>query len=537
MAGILAVLILIRIARRMFRSTVLGCAAGLLMALDGFHLVLSRTALLDIFLLFFILAAFGCLVLDRDPRRRALAARDGRRARSDPAGRAGRPAWLADVPWWRLAAGVMLGCALRGQVERASSSSRSSRLLVLFWEVGAPPHGRASRARGGTRSSTRSAGRGARRARWRCATWPAGPAGSSPTTATTGTTCADHGPAETPVIGALQNLFHYHTRGVRIPRRTDPRTRTSRGRGSGCCSAGRSRSTGRRPAPAARRAAPAEILLLGTPVLWWSFLPALVGTVWFGIARRDWRAGAILARPSPAGLLPWFWYELDGRTMFYFYAAPARAVPDPGGGLRARRDRHSIRHPGSHHPDRPPRTVRPGTGRHRRTPHGTARQWTARQWTAARRRRCRPVSELRTATGRQHRVGAYVLLVALCFAYFYPINPLLARSFRTWTGRPDVARRPLDIIRPCPSPIPPPLPPLPPPPPSPRRGRTGRNRHHGVRAATRADLGTAQRWQGRSADSRPSDGGVDRTGRARGFSQRPPSGWDRQHGRCLTSVP
>ncbi|TBL23872.1 phospholipid carrier-dependent glycosyltransferase, partial [Verrucosispora sp. SN26_14.1] len=68
--GTLSVLLLIRIGRRMFHSTVLGCAAGLLLALDGFHLVLSRTALLDLFLLFFVLAAFGALVLDRDAQRR-----------------------------------------------------------------------------------------------------------------------------------------------------------------------------------------------------------------------------------------------------------------------------------------------------------------------------------------------------------------------------------------------------------------------------------------------------------------------------------
>ena len=53
----------------MFGSIVLGCAAGLLMAFDGMHFVLSRTALLDIFLMFFVLAAFGALVLDRDQRR------------------------------------------------------------------------------------------------------------------------------------------------------------------------------------------------------------------------------------------------------------------------------------------------------------------------------------------------------------------------------------------------------------------------------------------------------------------------------------
>ena len=64
------------------------------------------------------------------------------------------------------------------------------------------------------------------------------------------------------------------------------------------------------------------MLLLGTPVLWWSFIPALLATLWLGIARRDWRAGAILL-VTFAGLAPWFYYALDAhRTMFSFYTAP-----------------------------------------------------------------------------------------------------------------------------------------------------------------------------------------------------------------------
>ena len=57
--GVLSVLIITRTARRMFGSTMLGAAAGLLMALDGFHFVLSRTAILDIFVAFFVVAAFA----------------------------------------------------------------------------------------------------------------------------------------------------------------------------------------------------------------------------------------------------------------------------------------------------------------------------------------------------------------------------------------------------------------------------------------------------------------------------------------------
>src|ERR1700730_15615736 len=83
--GSLAILLICRIARRMTRSTLLGCVAGLVMSLDGLELVLSRTGILDVFLMFFVLAAFGCLVIDRDISRARLAGQEARRDRG-PAG-------------------------------------------------------------------------------------------------------------------------------------------------------------------------------------------------------------------------------------------------------------------------------------------------------------------------------------------------------------------------------------------------------------------------------------------------------------------
>ena len=73
--GTLSVLLLARLVRRMTGSTVLGTIAGFLLAIDGLHLVMSRTALLDLPLSFFLLAAFGALVLDREHGRRRAAAR------------------------------------------------------------------------------------------------------------------------------------------------------------------------------------------------------------------------------------------------------------------------------------------------------------------------------------------------------------------------------------------------------------------------------------------------------------------------------
>src|SRR5689334_376459 len=103
--GSLSILLLARIARRMTRSTLLGCFAGLLLALDGLEFVMSRTALLDIFVMFWVLAAFGCLVVDRDDYRARL-------ARALPAHPGEESAPRTGIRWWRLAAGVCLGLAV-----------------------------------------------------------------------------------------------------------------------------------------------------------------------------------------------------------------------------------------------------------------------------------------------------------------------------------------------------------------------------------------------------------------------------------------
>ena len=66
---------MVRLARRMTGSTLLGLVAGLLLMLDGLQFVLSRLALLDIFVALFMLMGVACVMNDRDWFRRRLAAR------------------------------------------------------------------------------------------------------------------------------------------------------------------------------------------------------------------------------------------------------------------------------------------------------------------------------------------------------------------------------------------------------------------------------------------------------------------------------
>ncbi|HEY3894678.1 MAG TPA: phospholipid carrier-dependent glycosyltransferase, partial [Pseudonocardiaceae bacterium] len=104
LAGTVCVLLVVRIARRMTRSTLLGGIAGVLLIADGLSHVQARMGMLDIFLAMFVLAAFGCLIIDREQVRERLATvvREGRAGDTESGPRFG-------VRWWRLGAGVLLG--------------------------------------------------------------------------------------------------------------------------------------------------------------------------------------------------------------------------------------------------------------------------------------------------------------------------------------------------------------------------------------------------------------------------------------------
>lgn len=104
--GTVLVFLVIRAARRLARSTLIGGLAGLFLICDGLTMVSSRVALLDIFLVVFGFAAFSMILVDRDRMRERLhrAAEEGRITDSLYGPRLG-------FRWWRFSAAVMLGLA------------------------------------------------------------------------------------------------------------------------------------------------------------------------------------------------------------------------------------------------------------------------------------------------------------------------------------------------------------------------------------------------------------------------------------------
>ena len=105
-AGVLAVLLLFFIAKKLFDSTLLGGIAAGLMAIDGNAIVMSRVALLDNFVMLFALLGFGAILLDREWSRRRLERWFADRRE------AGRPTDWGPVFWWRpwlLAAALAFG--------------------------------------------------------------------------------------------------------------------------------------------------------------------------------------------------------------------------------------------------------------------------------------------------------------------------------------------------------------------------------------------------------------------------------------------
>ncbi len=322
--GILAVLLVIRIARRLFTSTPMGLVAGLLMAVDGTAIVHSRVALLDQFVMFFALAAFGFLLLDREQARRRLADRVAAVVDAggvdaggvDAGGVVSRFGPGLGFRWWRLAAGVSLGLAT-GVKWSGLYFVAGFGLLSVLWDVTAR---RRAGIRGWLGGAVVRDGLPAFVAMVPTAlivyvaswwSWFATPGAYLRQWA-----AQNPGQGVTWLPDSLRSFVHYHQQmwNFHTTLTTEHRYASNP---IGWIIQWRPTSfywTDHQDGNVQ------AITSIGNPLLWWLAALAIVVLVWFGVRYRDWRALAAISG-TIFGWLPWVLTYLDThRTVFTFYS-------------------------------------------------------------------------------------------------------------------------------------------------------------------------------------------------------------------------
>nr|WP_246284495.1 phospholipid carrier-dependent glycosyltransferase [Nocardioides perillae] len=340
-AGALTVLLVVRLARRLTGSTLLGGVAGLLLALDGLHLVLSRLALLDGFLALFLVATLACVVADRD-RSRARLADLVERGGGAPVDGWGPVRGLLLRPWLVLA-GVCAGLAA-GTKWTALPAIAVLGVLVWLWSAGA------RRSFGVRLALLRSAvvdgvpaflslvgvGLVVYVLSWSGWLVHAGEY-EEHLSATQYTTYGGGQPWPTAsepdasglgeVTQSLRSLAHFH-RDVYVfhAHFLDDAEHTYASSPRGWPLLGRPVGVDAQldiaPGEQGCAAAPGsdclrQVVLLGTPAVWWGGAVALLWAAVRWLGARDWRCGLVVVG-FLATWLPWFRY--DDRPIFSFYA-------------------------------------------------------------------------------------------------------------------------------------------------------------------------------------------------------------------------
>ncbi|MEO3875246.1 phospholipid carrier-dependent glycosyltransferase [Nonomuraea sp. B12E4] len=313
--GTLSILILARVARRMTRSTLLGCFAGLLLALDGLHYVLSRTALLDIFLMFWVLAAFACLVVDRDQARERLVSW----YESSPVSSFGPS---LGIRWWRIGAGVCLAMAMAVKWSGLAFAVAFA-VMSLLWDFGA------RRAVGLRRPYVGAFNKDVPQGFVAfaivpffayMATWT----GWFVTAAGYGRNW-DQATSSIPffIFDSMRSWIKYQWQVYSFhsdltashPYMSEPWQWPLLLRPVAFYYEGRQNTCGVKDCSEA-------VLGVGTPVIWFGAVAALVALITWYFSTRDWRAAAVVVAYA-MGWLPWFYFAIaDNRTMFLFYAIP-----------------------------------------------------------------------------------------------------------------------------------------------------------------------------------------------------------------------
>jgi dolichyl-phosphate-mannose-protein mannosyltransferase len=316
--GVIIVVLVARITRRITRSTLIGGIAGLLVTADGVSFVTARTALLDIYLVVFVVAAFGALIVDRDQMRERMHV-------ALMEGRIGETPWgpRLGVRWWRFGAGVLLGLAFASKWSGLYFMVFFGAMTLAF-DVAARRQYRVPRPWVGTL-----------RRDFAPSVYALGlipfvvylasyaPWFASETAVDRheeGRSIGDNGL----LPDAIRSLWHFtygaytfhahltNAAGNHHPWESKPWTwpmslrpvlyafeQNSPGcGGQGCVKA---------------------VMMVGTPAMWFLAVPVLGWACWRAFVKHDWRYAVVLTGYA-AGYLPWF-ADID-RQMYFFYAAP-----------------------------------------------------------------------------------------------------------------------------------------------------------------------------------------------------------------------
>lgn len=310
-AGLVAIALLSFVVRRMTRSTFLGLAAALMLACDGFSFAISRTGILDIFLQVWVLAAFACLVLDRDRFRRDLA-----RAQlaGEPMGDYGP---RLRFRWWRVAAGVCFGLAMSVKWSGAYFLALFA-VLSVWWDVAA------YRLAGVARPLAAAIRRSLPTALWDLAavpvisylfSWIGWFAGEN----AQGRHWAEGRPTDYPFIPeAIRSMWHMQGEWLKFHNGLSSPHPWESGPWSWLFTA--------RPVLMINDHITENgadiwrvITMIGNPALWWVFALSALWCAWRLVTRRDWTAGVVVVGIVAGWAL---WLINTDRTMFMFYMAP-----------------------------------------------------------------------------------------------------------------------------------------------------------------------------------------------------------------------
>lgn len=264
--GTLSILLIYLIAQRLFNSYLLSNIAAGLMALDGLNLVMSRVALLDIFLMFFILLATYLFMRNQY--------------------------WLTGIALG-MATGIKWSGAylipiflilsvnfVRTGLIRQALMRISQFIIIPIFTYLITWSGWLFTSNGWDRN-------------W-AATQP-----------------------KALLPDVIRNLWHYHSEILNFHTGLDDTHSYSANPWSWLILGRPTSFFYETPKNCGATSCSQEILAIGTPLLWWSAVIALVVVIGYWLSKRE-PITTLIITGLAATYLPWFFFQ--SRTMFYFYA-------------------------------------------------------------------------------------------------------------------------------------------------------------------------------------------------------------------------